>query len=111
MATYKDIQISVKKQHGIVVQSCWIAHVKALCGLPIRVSPDDPEDKAVPATMEASDRRSHAAFRMVQIACQREARWGREPPRALSSTGFAPELRPKRIRALERPFGTGPGSA
>lgn len=36
MATYKDIQIHVKKRHGIVVQSCWIAHVKELNGLPLR---------------------------------------------------------------------------
>ncbi|MGF6758233.1 hypothetical protein P3T16_005654 [Paraburkholderia sp. GAS42] len=36
MATYKDIQDYVKTEHGIVVQTCWIAHVKELCGLTLR---------------------------------------------------------------------------
>lgn len=36
MATYKDIQIHIKQKHGIVAQSCWIAHVKELNGLPLR---------------------------------------------------------------------------
>ena len=38
MATYRDIQEFVKKRHGIVAQTCWIAHVKELCGLPRRSS-------------------------------------------------------------------------
>ncbi|MDN4571918.1 hypothetical protein DBB29_24985 [Pandoraea cepalis] len=36
MATYKDIQFHVKQKHGIVPQSCWIAHVKELNGLSLR---------------------------------------------------------------------------
>ncbi|TES99577.1 hypothetical protein [Burkholderia cepacia] len=36
MASYKDVQTFVMKRHGIVVQSCWIAHVKELNGLPLR---------------------------------------------------------------------------
>lgn len=36
MASYKDVQTFVKKRHGIVVQTCWIAHVKELNGLPLR---------------------------------------------------------------------------
>ncbi|WP_175887269.1 hypothetical protein [Burkholderia contaminans] len=36
MATYKDIQIYVKQRHGVVVQTCWVAHVKQLNGLPLR---------------------------------------------------------------------------
>lgn len=36
MASYRDIQTFVMQQHDIVAQSCWIAHVKELNGLPLR---------------------------------------------------------------------------
>lgn len=36
MATYRDIQLYVKRLHGVVVQTCWIAHVKEMNGLPLR---------------------------------------------------------------------------
>ncbi|MFM0295124.1 MULTISPECIES: hypothetical protein [Paraburkholderia] len=36
MATYNDVQMFVKRRNGIVVQTCWIAHVKELNGLPLR---------------------------------------------------------------------------
>ncbi|WP_279574116.1 hypothetical protein [Burkholderia anthina] len=39
MASYKDIQMFVKQRHGIVAQTCWIAHVKELNGLPLRKHP------------------------------------------------------------------------
>jgi hypothetical protein len=32
-ATYSEIQEFVKKKHGRVVKSCWIAHAKEICGL------------------------------------------------------------------------------
>ena len=32
-ATYPEIQDYVKKKHGKVVKSCWIAHAKEICGL------------------------------------------------------------------------------
>ena len=35
MATYKDIQEYVKRRYGYTVKTCWIAHVKEICGLPI----------------------------------------------------------------------------
>ena len=37
-ATYKEIQVHVKKKHGKVVKSCWIAHAKEICGLNPRKS-------------------------------------------------------------------------
>lgn len=40
MATYKQIQLWVKQQFGFVPQTCWIAHVKELSGLPIRLAPN-----------------------------------------------------------------------
>jgi len=33
MATYKQIQDYVKNKHGYIPKSCWIAHVKEICGL------------------------------------------------------------------------------
>ena len=33
MATYTEIQNYVKKKHGKVVKTCWIAHAKEICGL------------------------------------------------------------------------------
>jgi hypothetical protein len=32
-ATYGDIQEFVRKKHGKVVKTCWIAHAKEKCGL------------------------------------------------------------------------------
>lgn len=36
MATYAQIQEYVRSQYGFTPQTCWIAHVKELCGLPVR---------------------------------------------------------------------------
>jgi hypothetical protein len=45
MATYKQIAEYVKKTFDETIKSCWIAHVKELCGIPVRaahnrISPD-----------------------------------------------------------------------
>ena len=40
MATYKQIQNWVKQQYGFVPQSCRIAHVKQMSGLPMRKAPN-----------------------------------------------------------------------
>jgi|LSQX01.2.fsa_nt_gb hypothetical protein len=45
MATYKEIQAYVKDNYGFTVKTCWIAHMKEICGLPVkmannRTSPD-----------------------------------------------------------------------
>ncbi|MCW4002377.1 MAG: hypothetical protein NWE95_00480 [Candidatus Bathyarchaeota archaeon] len=36
MATYREIQLYVKRKHGFVPKTCWIAHVKELCHIPLR---------------------------------------------------------------------------
>ena len=36
--TYADIAECVEKHHGFVPKTCWIAHVKELNGLPVRVA-------------------------------------------------------------------------
>ena len=35
MATYKEIRALVRRKHGWVAQTCWIAHCKELKGLPL----------------------------------------------------------------------------
>ncbi|MDO5096775.1 MAG: hypothetical protein Q4D65_09450 [Peptostreptococcaceae bacterium] len=39
MATYKQIQEYIKKEFGFSCKSCWIAHMKELCNLPVQMSP------------------------------------------------------------------------
>ena len=38
MATYKEIQAYVKGTYGFLPKTCWIAHMKEICGLPIKMS-------------------------------------------------------------------------
>ena len=40
MTTYAEIQEDIKKKNGRTVQTCWIAHVKELNGLPLRKAPN-----------------------------------------------------------------------
>ncbi|MFX0195475.1 MAG: hypothetical protein ACFFCW_05065 [Candidatus Hodarchaeota archaeon] len=40
MATYKEIQAHVKRNHIRSVKTCWIAHVKELNDLPLRPAPN-----------------------------------------------------------------------
>lgn len=39
MVTYREIQNYIKNKYGYSVKSCWIAHVKEMCGLDVKVSP------------------------------------------------------------------------
>jgi hypothetical protein len=46
MATYKEIQEYVEERYGQPIKTCWIAHVKEICGFhpkqaPNRLSPDE----------------------------------------------------------------------
>jgi len=38
MATYKQIQEYVKNTYGYTPKTCWIAHMKEICGLNPKVS-------------------------------------------------------------------------
>ena len=40
MATYKEIQDYVKDTYGFLPKTCWIAHMKELCGVPIKNAPN-----------------------------------------------------------------------
>lgn len=38
MATYKEIQDYVKATYGFVPKSCWIAHMKEICEIPVKIA-------------------------------------------------------------------------
>jgi len=40
MATYKEIQEFVKIKYGFTPKTCWIAHTKEICGIPVRIAPN-----------------------------------------------------------------------
>ncbi|MED4206649.1 hypothetical protein [Neobacillus mesonae] len=40
MATYRQIQEYIKEKHGYSAKTCWIAHMKEVCGLNPRISPN-----------------------------------------------------------------------
>lgn len=47
MATYKDIQSYIKLNYDCTVKTCWSAHMKSICGLPVRQAYNrkDPEKR------------------------------------------------------------------
>ncbi len=38
MASYAEIRNYVEQNFGFYPKSCWIAHMKELCGLPVKIS-------------------------------------------------------------------------
>ena len=38
MATYKQIQQYIKEEKGYIPKTCWIAHMKEVCGLKPKVA-------------------------------------------------------------------------
>ena len=40
MATYREIQEWVRSNYGYTVKTCWIAHVKEMCGLQPNIAPN-----------------------------------------------------------------------
>lgn len=40
MAAYKKIQAWVKKEYGLPIRTCWIAHCKELKGLELKKAPN-----------------------------------------------------------------------
>ena len=52
--TYADIADCVKRHHGFTPKPCWIAHVKELNGITVRVAPNryDREKRTVPCPPE-----------------------------------------------------------
>lgn len=50
MATYAQIQAFVKQRYDFQPKTCWIAHIKSKCGLPVRQAHNrrDPRHREVP---------------------------------------------------------------
>lgn len=57
MATYHQIQNWVKKNHGYVPKTCWIAHVKEISGLSPRTAQNrqDPKKRTNPCPSQKQD--------------------------------------------------------
>jgi hypothetical protein len=62
MATYKDIQAYVRQEYGYTVKTCWIAHVKEMCGLERRDAPnrEDATARKHPCPPQKVDSIKHA---------------------------------------------------
>ncbi len=54
MASYAEIAKCVAQQSGFTPKTCWIAHVKEMNGLQVRVAPNrhDPSVRGVPCPPE-----------------------------------------------------------
>lgn len=52
--TYENIHTWVKTNYGYYPKTCWIAHVKELCGLPVKQAwnRNSPERREVPCPPE-----------------------------------------------------------
>ena len=69
MATYKQIQFWVKKTYEFTVKTCWIAHVKEICGLKPRRAwnrhPGKKRKNPCPKDKIEPIRRAFKYFRMI----------------------------------------------
>ncbi len=69
MATYKEIQTYVKTAYGFVPKSCWIAHMKEICGLSVKVSHNryslDKREKPCPPEKMEPIREAFQYFKML----------------------------------------------
>jgi hypothetical protein len=54
MATYKEVQDDIKRKYGRSVKTCWIAHVKELNGLTLRMAVNrlSPHERKYPCPEE-----------------------------------------------------------
>ncbi len=69
MATYKQIQEYLKYNYGFVPKTCWIAHMKEVCGIyvkkaPNRISPDKRE-KPCPIDKQKYIKKAFEHFNMI----------------------------------------------
>ena len=69
MATYKQIQDYIEGKHGFTVKSCWIAHMKEICGLSVKVSPrrydENVRQKPCPESKKAAIEEAFQHFGMI----------------------------------------------
>jgi len=70
MATYKQIQQYVKDVYGYTPKTCWIAHMKEICDLNPKVSPNrycsiDSRTNPCPPNKQDDLRDSFVALKML----------------------------------------------
>jgi len=69
MATYKEIQNYVKNQFGYLPKTCWIAHMKEVCGISVKVAPNrnsiDKREVPCPPDKVESIKRAFVHFKMI----------------------------------------------
>lgn len=54
LATYKEIQDYVKTNYGFIPKTCWIAHMKEVCGISVKNAPNriSPDKREKPCPLE-----------------------------------------------------------
>ena len=69
MATYKEIQMYIKETYGCSVKSCWIAHMKSICGINVKQAHNrkNPETRVYPCPENKKDiiKKAFEYFNMV----------------------------------------------
>lgn len=69
MATYKEIRNYILEKEGVSVKTCWIAHVKEMCGILTRHAPNridaDRRTNPCPANKEECIRDAFRHFGMI----------------------------------------------
>jgi len=69
MTTYKEIQEYIKKKYGYTVKTCWIAHMKEICGLPVNEAPnrEDSDTRTNPCPIDKQEviKEAFIYFKMI----------------------------------------------
>ena len=69
MATYNEIQDYVKQKNGFQPKTCWIAHMKELCGLNVKVAHNrhslEKREKPCPADKQDAIKEAFKHFGML----------------------------------------------
>lgn len=69
MATYKEIQDCVKQRYGFIPETCWIAHMKEICNLPVKMAYNrysaDKREKPCPPDKQGAIHEAFRHFHMV----------------------------------------------
>lgn len=66
--TFQEVRKWVQEHHRYELGACWIAHVKELCGLPVRRAPNRASDaraKSCPLDNQEAFKEAFRRFRMV----------------------------------------------
>lgn len=70
MATYKEIQEYIKIKYGFKAQTCWIAHMKEICNLKVRVAPNrhsaTKREKPCPLEKQKTIKEAFKHFNMIE---------------------------------------------